>query len=306
MTGWVAAGVMLLLVLGTAALWGSQRRRIRQLAADARRIAEWDRSRTLPVADDDLGALCAAFDAVVRDAALQVAELRRRDDRTRELLADLAHDVRTPLASLKLGLGRLPDAAALRAEVEHLDGLFANLSALIQLEASSIPLKLRPLALGPVVERVGVRLGIVAKDRGAELAVSVPDEEVVVELDPLALEQAVGNLVHNAVKFCTAHVAVLLVVEGDEAVVRVLDDGPGVDPAEIPRLAERRFRGAQALDRGRPGQGLGLAIASSIADRHHGAFEIRRGDGGGTVAEIRLPRASAPVARVPQGGAGRS
>ncbi|MCA9491781.1 MAG: HAMP domain-containing histidine kinase [Myxococcales bacterium] len=286
----LALATALCMALGTG--WLHTRYRLGRLADDAARIATWDRRARLDEGMGPIGRIGGAFNLVVRDATDQLDEARRRDDRLRELLADLAHDVRTPLSALKLGLGSLPDAGALRAEVEHLDGLFANVATLVQLEASRIPLRRKTLPLGPMVERVIWRFGVIATDRGVSLNGSVPEEVLLANVDPVAFEQAVGNLVHNAVKFCRENVAVVLTAEGDEVALRVLDDGPGVTMDEVPALLERGTRGPTGLDRGRPGQGLGLAIARSIAEGHHGALIIGPCKAGGTCAEIRVARVS--------------
>jgi signal transduction histidine kinase len=256
------------------------------------------------------GAGVAAAVAVVGRSPVQAAptepsseaptlDLRQRDDRMRELLADLAHDVRTPLASLKLGLQRLPESpelGPLRAEVEHLDGMFTNVASMVQLETTSIPLAQRVQPLAPLVQRVVLRLTVLASDRGVALDSATDGvEHLHAKVDPVAFEQMLGNLVSNAIKFCEAHVAVLLEddEEAGEAVIRVLDDGPGIATIERPRVLERRYRSQGAVDRGRPGQGLGLAIATALAERHGGSLALRPNADGGTCAELRLPLAAA-------------
>ena len=143
-------------------------------------------------------------------------EMAIRESALRETLLDLSHDVRTPLASIKLGLGRICTEhghrglqSSLIAEVEYLDGLFSNLIALVRLKSSTIELKLSPTSLLDVLDRVKARLSILAQDRRISLDISRPEDDIMVHADPLAIEQAVGNLVHNAIKFASAHVAIL-------------------------------------------------------------------------------------------------
>ncbi len=227
------------------------------------------------------------------------SEISRRDAQMRDHLADLAHDVRTPLAALKLGLGRVqdqPEVAPLRAEVEHLDALFRNVAALMQLDGTSLPLALRAQDLAPLVQRVVQRGGVLAMDAGVELHGNTDTEApVVAEIDAVAFEQVLTNLVSNAVKFCEGHVAVLLECTSAEAVIRVLDDGPGLSTLERPAMLGRGVRGQGAVDRGRPGQGLGLAIAVALAERQRGQVSLRPGPEGGTCAELRLPRVALEV-----------
>lgn len=289
-------------------------RRIRKMRDATERVRAQGFEGRVPAGGDELGQLGAAFNDAARAARDTIATLDRREQVLRETLADLAHDVRTPLAALKLALSRQQasgdesaEGRAMRAEVEHLDAMFSNLAAMVQLEGSAIPLEPAVLDLGALAERVTMRLRVIAEDRDVGLEVAPPDEEVRVEADPLALEQALSNLLSNAIKFATRDVAVLAFAEGADAVLHVWDDGPGVDPGQLEALIQRRVRGPDSLDRGRPGQGLGLAIAHAFVQRMGGRLDLRRNEEGGALAEIRLPRldvtegASEGSVRVSQG-----
>lgn len=276
-------------------------RRIRRMVRAAQATVEADFDGRLPEPPDELGDLGAAFNQATAAARSRLSVLQRRDAVLRETLADLAHDVRTPLATLKLGLsghGLADDTqGALRAEVEHLDALFQNLASLLQFEASGLDIQTTALDAGAVLESVALRFGVLARDKGVSLEVALPDDPLPVEADPVALAQALGNLVHNAIKFGRSSVTLAGLRRDQEIRLQVFDDGPGVDLAELPRLAERRYRGQQGAaltdDRGRRGQGLGLAIAREVAERHHGSLTLSPLDdeGGGTVATLTLPAA---------------
>ena len=112
--------------------------------------------------------------------------------------------------------------------------------------------------------------------------------------DLTLLEQALSNLVHNAIRHNHAggHVAITLDVDGDRFELAVRDDGPGVSHAELTRLRERGFRGEEA--RGRDGQGLGLAIVSRVAERHGLTFELASPEEGGLLATLSGPTSSPP------------
>jgi signal transduction histidine kinase len=105
------------------------------------------------------------------------------------------------------------------------------------------------------------------------------------------VEQALSNVVHNAVRYNKAggHVAILLEAGDGRFSVRVFDDGPGVAEGELPRIAERAFRGDAARARQPEGMGLGLSIAKDVADRHEFTFELRRAEAGGLEVEIAGP-----------------
>lgn len=310
---WVGFGplellLLLLLRVGTVgllvagALWltvGPLVARIDELSRRTRQIVEDDFRGTLPgEGRDELGALAASFNRAAEAARERLALLERRDAVTKEVLADVAHDVRTPLAALELGVGQLleeaPDAEAgpvVRAELAHLAGLIGNLMTLVQLEGSSIPLVRAPVDAGSLVERVVTRCALLGASRGVEVHSAVPDEPLLVDADPLALEQALGNLAHNAVVFAEHNVAVVCFSAGADVVFEVRDDGPGLVQEEIRDLSRRAFRGSGA--RGRAGHGLGLAIAQEVARRHGGELQLGGAGEGGTLVTLRLPLRSA-------------
>jgi signal transduction histidine kinase len=282
-------------------------RRLRDLAEGTRGIVAAGFSGDLPRGgDDELDALAGAFNQAAAAARERLELLARRDRITREIVANLAHDVRTPLAALKIGVGRLladhPDAAGGRTvltELAYLDGLVGNLTAMVELEGTGLPLVPLPVDARDLVQRAAARFRLVASGRGVDVHSSVPDDPLMIRVDPIALEQALGNLVHNAIDFASGNVAILCFRDGDDAVLEVRDDGPGVDAIEIPRLSERTFRGEGSRTRGRPGQGLGLAIANEVMARHGGRMSLARQEEGGTVATLRLLSRAEPVTAPP-------
>lgn len=297
-----AVARLLFVALLVGAAWAAFVRpvvlRLNALAAQTRGIvAAGFKGEIGSPANDELGALAAAFDDATRAARERLELLERRDRITREVVSNIAHDVRTPLAALKLGVGRLiadrPDALVgptVLSELAYLDGLIANVAALVELEGTGLPLVRRRLDARDLVQRAAARFVLVGQGRGVEVHVSVPDDPLHVDGDPVALEQALGNLVQNAVDFASGNVAVIGWRDGDEVVLEARDDGPGVENVEIPRLAERSFRGEGSRTRGRPGQGLGLAIADEVMRRHGGRLLLERlADEPGTRAVLRLP-----------------
>jgi len=269
-------------------------RRIRRLAVETRAVLDHDLQGTVPEHADELGELGRAFNEASRSARARLEEERHRDERIRTALVDLAHDVRTPLASIKLGIDRLvaePGSevatVTLRAEVDHLDRLFGNVASAIQLDGSTIPLGVRSLDVGDIVERVVERFHLVAEGRTVTMHLHRPGHPLTAEIDPIAFEQAVGNLVDNAVKFARENVAVLAFERGGAVVVQVRDDGQGFAADETSSLVERGYRGRAG--RGPGGSGLGLAIASDIARRHGGCILLVNHPEGGALVELLLP-----------------
>jgi len=270
-------------------------RRIRRLATQTRALSAADLVGEVDEGPDELGTIGKVINQASGRARSLIDAEKEQRDALHDLFADLAHDVRTPLASLKLSTDGLangddPEAAArtLRAEVEYLDAMFANLASLARIRSTRLlPLERRRGDLREVVEHVRDRFATLARDRGVALEIALPEAAALAEHDALTLEQALGNVVHNAIKYAEANVAVLLARHVDDLEIRVLDDGPGVDEAESARLTERRFRGAR--QEGVTGLGLGLAIASEILAEHAGSLDVARLDGGGTRVTLRLP-----------------
>jgi signal transduction histidine kinase len=119
------------------------------------------------------------------------------------------------------------------------------------------------------VSAIGARSTFYAARRGISLETAVPDGAVMVDCHTIAAEQAVRNLVENAIAYGDrdGHIALMLEIEGDSFLLTVVDDGPGVAPSELARLGERTFRSDEARARDPRGSGLGLAITNEICAR---------------------------------------
>ncbi|WAS97776.1 sensor histidine kinase [Nannocystis punicea] len=263
--------------------------RIRRLAAAARDAAESGHRREIEVrGDDELAELAHTLNAVGRAVRDHVALSERRNAALRDILVDATHDVMLPLTALHGHLGDLGPGAAI-AEVHHIAGLLRNLAAAAALATEAAPARVA-IDLNAVLLRVVVRATAPARKAGVELVSAVPEATVWVEGDALLIEQALVNVIDNAVAYNHrgGHVAVVRVRRGHEGfALRVEDDGPGVTPDELPRLTERYFRGAHG-EQARPGgRGLGLHIAARVAEAHGFALELARGPYGGLCVELR-------------------
>ncbi len=236
------------------------------------------------------------------EAARQAAQdayraLQQSQTALKKTLAALAHDVRTPIASLKLGLDRMNDSPeaqntlgpALRSEVEYLDALFANLISLVRIDADAPTSTNQEVDLAVIVERTQTRYLFLADDKKATIELALPGEQTLVYADVVSLEQAIGNLTHNALKYARKHVALILFVEGDKAIVQVRDDGPGFLGPETEQVTQRYFRGQLKPTYSRNGMGLGLTIAADVVARLDGALTIGNHPDGGGLVELRLP-----------------
>lgn len=270
---------------------------------------------------DPLGALAAqlnarshaGFDALpVGDAPLEVQPLvlalndllAKLYDRLRvrqDFLATAAHDLRTPLAAALLHLeqvkGAEPGSAlslqtaqnalrrAVRATQQVLD--FAHAESL-----AVDPTRRTQVDLCEVARQIGAELAPAAVAKGLSLSLEPSQPQLWVTGQPDLIATALGNLLDNAVKYTPAGGRVVVsVLDAPSPALRVADDGPGLPPALLADASPLRYRrGANAVDSGVRGAGLGLAIAHEVAARHGGQLELASGsDGRGCVATLRFP-----------------
>ncbi|WP_257463365.1 sensor histidine kinase [Archangium lipolyticum] len=229
---------------------------------------------------DELGELSRVLDATHGRVLADAARIETQKHALERHLADVAHDLKTPIASLQLAL-ELASAGPAEAVSEllvqgledtvYLTALVENLRLACQLGEGVDPLAGEPrVELGQTLERVVRRLGLLARRRELSLEAARPDENVWVRCNPTMMEQAIVNLVHNALTHGNkeGHVVIVLEPEGAERFrLTVLDDGPGLSPAELEHLGERSFRSADARRRDPRGSGLGVAIVRELCRR---------------------------------------
>lgn len=281
--GALAAG---LLLAALAAGWPIVRR-LRGLTAAVGRSAATDYAEPVPDrGSDEIAELARAFNRAGDEVKARMASLTERSTALRQFLSNTTHDVMTPLTVLQGHLGALQrrakdgepvDAEVIRGcqeEAHYMASLLHNLTAAARLESGAVAVDLRPQDLGPIVERAVARHRPMAANRGLQLEIALPSQPVRARVDVTLLEQAVSNLVHNAVRHNSTgdHVAVVLEASGERFSLRVLDDGPGASGAVLEKLSQRRFRAEEARQRTPDGQGLGLHIARQAAEAH--GFEL--------------------------------
>ncbi len=216
----------------------------------------------------------------------------------KEHLENVAHDLRTPLASLQLGLEELSGSVdsetkesllSAMDEVVYLDGLTNNLHLASKLERVVGPLdEAQVTDLGRSVDFVLARFRVLGRRHKIDVTGARPDEPIEVLCDPSMAQQVISNLVHNAVKYGVAggHVAVLLEREGDRFELQVIDDGPGVSQDKLRHLTERSFRTTEAIGKDGSGAGLGLAISAMVAKRAGWTLEFFAGEPQGLQVRI--------------------
>ncbi len=279
-------GGPILLLLTAAVGYGATAaalRPVERMRARAAAIEATDRGARLPVppADDEIGRLGATLNAMLD-------RIEAAFTRERTFVADASHELRTPLAILKtelelaLSRGRTNEelTAALRSASEETDRLVAlaeDLLVIARSDQGQLPIRREEVRVDELLERV--------RDRHAPDATVAVADGLVLDADPLRLEQALGNLLDNARRYGGPEIE--LAAEARDGAVRlhVRDDGPGF-PEDLAAF-ERFTRGDSA--RGRGGAGLGLAIVDAIARAHGGDAGAATREGGGADVWIDLP-----------------
>ena len=223
----------------------------------------------------------------------------------KELLANVSHELRTPLARMKVAL-ELVDAqdetlrrrlSAIAEEVDELDQMIADVLTASRLDLASQPLRKVPLEVAAVVEKARQRA--LALDPELRIAASV-EPGLKIQADEALLSRALDNLLDNARKYGSRSPVEIEARQSDgSAVFAVRDRGPGISIEDLPRVFDPFFRGEGAP--GRPGFGLGLALARRVAEAHGGSARALNAEGGGARIELRLPFSATAEGGAPQG-----
>ncbi|WP_303909217.1 ATP-binding protein [Thiohalomonas denitrificans] len=277
-----------LVSLGLAAL---VTRRLRRLRRAAQALAAGDlNARVGHHGRDEVAALSRDFD--------QMAD-RLRDllNGQQRLLRDVSHELRSPLARLRIALelaerGESRDKALVRIgkEADELERLIADVLSLARLESGQGQLEQRKLSLGDLVRQVATDADFEA--RAKERTVRFEGgEKLVVFGDAVLLRSAVENVIRNAVRHTAedSEVTVTLGREDESALVEVRDHGPGVPEEELAKLFRPFARVGEARDRKSGGYGLGLAISRRAVEAHGGGIYAENIEGGGLRVRISLP-----------------
>lgn len=292
---WIAAAALVALTVAIAASWFVTRRLvrpIRSMTEAARSFGAGDREvRVAGDAPGELGDLANAFndmaDAVVRS-----------DTERRNLTADVAHELRTPLAALQAGLEELRDGlieptpaglAGLHDQSLRLGRVVADLAELSAVETAALSLDLAPVDLAALAADALSRAE--PQLRAAGLATELESVGPVwVRADADRLHQAVGNLLANTARYCRKGDTVTLraLTDGGDAVLTVADTGPGIPADELPHIFDRLWRGRAAEQIA--GSGIGLALVREIVTSHGGTVHAASAPGEGTAISVHLPR----------------
>ncbi|HLQ05695.1 MAG TPA: HAMP domain-containing sensor histidine kinase, partial [Verrucomicrobiae bacterium] len=277
------AVVFLLLVFGAGRGMRRFTRPMDDLIDAAGRIERGDYSATIPESGPrELRSVARAFNSMS-------ARLKSSDEQRRSFLADVVHELRTPLSVIRGQAEGIADGVY-AADAEHiapivdatrsLELLVEDLRALALTDTGSLVLNREPIDPAELVDETVASFAAQADEAGVKLNASAPSGLPVVDVDPTRMRSAIGNVIANALRHTPSggSVSVSAAVAGtDRVVISVADTGDGIAPELLPHVFERFVRGAESK-----GSGLGLAIAHDITVAHGGTIDVESTLGAGT------------------------
>jgi signal transduction histidine kinase len=267
---------------------------LRDMASAARRMETGDYSvRVHTRSRDEVGRLATAFNRMS-------GELENLEQSRRDLVANVSHELKTPITAIRAHLENLldgveqPDPATIGvmlAQVERLGRLVDQLLDLSRLESGEVPLRIEALPLQRLVDDLISEIDMAIPGRGVQVRNDVPADLPALSADRERVHQVLFNLVDNAVRFTSVGGSVTVSARrGNGSVeVAVTDTGAGIPPEHLPRLFERFYRADPARARGDGGTGIGLAIARSVVEAHGGHIRAESEPGLGSVFTFDLP-----------------
>lgn len=298
-----------LLVAGAAVaallIFGPAHRRLRSLETAARALGEGRTDvRASEAGGDEVTALARAFNRMAADLESRAAALAASDAARRQLLADVSHELMTPLTAIRgyvqtLAMPALAvDEASRRKYLEivdqetyKLEAMIGDLLDLARLEGGGGSLTFESVPVADLFRRVAERHSPALCERRVTLATAIDPHDLTVKADAHRLEQALQNLAANAVRHTPDGGRIELSAErtaDGRVTLRVRDTGPGIAPEHLPRVFERFYKAeASRTSAHLAGSGLGLSIVQAIAERHGAAVTAANAPGGGAVFEIR-------------------
>ena len=289
--GTLTVGVAVLL-----AAWLSKRitAPVTALTEATQAIAQGDAAQLPVTSSDELGRMSGAFNRMTSALETQ-RDLRRR------LINDVSHELNTPLTVIQLEARGLrdglqtPESASdhIIQEVDKLRGLTTDLDWLAETDSGELRLTLEASSIHELLTAETDRWQPQSQARQVALSLEASPDLPDMDLDRMRMSQALGNLLSNAIRCTEAGGSIVLraALEGDEAlIIAVIDDGIGIDAADLPHVFDRFYRTDHSRSRGIGGTGLGLAITRAIVEAHGGTIVVASdGLGQGVTVTVRLP-----------------
>jgi signal transduction histidine kinase len=267
---------------------------LRKLTAAAQGIAGGDLSQRVDIkSKDEFGALGRTFNEMGENLA-------RAEKLRQNMVADIAHELRTPLSVMRGNLEAILDGvfeptrenvAAIHREAILLSRLVDDLQELALAEAGQLRIEMEPSSMNSLIDRVGKSSSARAAQAGVSIVTDVAGDLPLVNMDQQRIGQVLSNLLDNALRYSPHGGMVTIRAErtADAVRVDVVDQGPGMDPKEVSLVFERFYRGDKARSRTTGGVGLGLAVVKQLVEAHGGRVWAESTKGQGATLSFTLP-----------------
>lgn len=274
-------------------LSGNITRPLRQLSQAAEKIRQGHLKQEVPVeTQDEVGQLAAVFNQMS-------AELAANESNRQEFLANIAHELKTPLAVLQGHLESMLDGVeepepeklfSMQEEVMRLTRLVGDLRDLSLAQVHQLELHLQPVDLGEKAERAAELLEPLLEEKRLHFVKNMAPSLPVRQLDPDRVNQILYNLITNAIPYTHPGTAILLQTEpvGKRVRLIIADEGPGIAPEDLDHIFEQFYRGDKSRNRASGGSGIGLSLAKSFVEAQDGTITARNRKEGGAEFVVEL------------------
>jgi two-component system sensor histidine kinase BaeS len=288
----IMAGAVSIL-LGTI-LFRQITRPLQRLRGAVNQYAQGNLSVRTPVrSSDEVGRLAIAFNQMAE-------ELEKQEELRQKMVADVAHELRTPLSVMRGNIEAMTDGllipdkeelVTLQDEVSRLTRIIDDLRLLSQADAGQLVLNLTPIEVNRFINRVVALMKPIADKDSVVIRALIGPAPMYVRGDEDRLQQALINLIENAIRNSSpgTRVEITAAVKEEIVLISVSDQGPGIPELDLPHIFDRFWRGDKSRSRASGGSGIGLSIVKQIVDLHGGAVQVESSDSGGSCFTIDLP-----------------
>ncbi len=259
-------------------------------------------SARIPVKSrDELDNIGLVFNEMAGTISKNIRELKETDEFRKELISNVSHDLRTPIASIQgyaetliLKKDQLdPEEQSkylgiIYSSCDKLKKLVSDLFDLSKLQTNQVKLNAEKFSIAELISDIANKYRIISQKKGISINAFLPTENPIVEADITLIDRVLQNLIDNAIKFCKEGDYVNIRISTDQkgiVEISVADSGEGIKPDELPYIFERYYKSKQYSE----STGLGLAIVKKIIDLHHSVIEVTSQPGKGTAFTFALP-----------------
>lgn len=251
--------------------------------------------------EDELDQIGLVFNEMAETISHNIHELKETDEFRKELISNVSHDLRTPVASIQGYAETLilkkdhiaPEEQLKYLEIiysscEKLKTLVGDLFELSKLQTNQVKLKPEPFPIAELISDIANKYRIISQKKGISINAFVPKDNTMVEADILLIDRVLQNLIDNAIRFCREGDYINIEIHpesGGKIEIKIADSGEGISQDEIPYIFERYYKGRKYSK----STGLGLAIVKKIIDLHHTEIKVYSQPGKGTTFSFKLP-----------------